>query len=161
MAEAAYSFKTGLAAKAYLAASALTAFTSTGSASAATWTAFDEIMGAKIPGGKTEKDITTRGTSGGFRLTAATLKEASVTFDILWNTTNANFTTLKAAYDTDGATITALFCEAARTLEGAEGVAANWSVTQFDKDEDIDGIQIAHVTLKPASFPQVFVAPGA
>lgn len=76
-------------------------------------------------------DITTR-SSNGWRVKAATLKEASLTFKVLYLSSDPFFTALKTAYLGNSALAIKVGDDT-----GA-GLDADWNVTQFDLDQTLE-----------------------
>ena len=91
-----------------------------------------------------EADVTTRAT-GGWRASAATLKEASLEFGILYDTEDADFQAFQAAYFSN--TPISLFI-----TDGAEGgLDADWSITAFTVEQPLEEAVSVSVTAKPTA----------
>ena len=89
-----------------------------------------------------EADITTRAAEG-WRITAATLKEASVEFEMIWDTADSGFNAIKEAYFS--AEPLALFVS-----DGdGNGLDADFVVTSFSRSEPLGEALTASVTRKP------------
>jgi len=89
-----------------------------------------------------EADITTRA-SGGWKVTAAALKEASVEWTMVWDTADAGFTAVKTAYF--GNTALALFVS-----DGAgSGLDADFAIMGFSREEPLEEAITVKVTAKP------------
>ena len=82
-----------------------------------------------------EADITTRAAEG-WRITAATLKEASLEFEMVWDTSDAGFKAIKDAYFNN--TAIALY-----------GLDADFVVTSFSRSEPLEEALTVSVTCKP------------
>lgn len=91
-----------------------------------------------------EADVTTRATNG-WRATAATLKEASVEFEILYDPSDAGFTALQNAYF--GATPVALLVADA----AGSGLDADFVITAFTVNQNLEEAVTVSVTAKPTS----------
>ena len=89
-----------------------------------------------------EADITTRAAKG-WRITAATLKDASLEFEMVWDTSDEGFKALKNAYFNNSAI--ALF---ASDGEG-NGLDADFVVTSFSRQEPLEEALTVSVTCKP------------
>ena len=89
-----------------------------------------------------EADITTRAAKG-WRITAATLKDASLEFEMVWDTSDEGFRALKNAYFNNSAI--ALF---ASDGEG-NGLDADFVVTSFSRQEPLEEALTVSVTCKP------------
>jgi predicted secreted protein len=93
---------------------------------------------------KGEADVTTRG-NGGWKATVATLKDASVEFEMVWDTADAGFTAIKNSYFNNTA-ISLLILDAAT---GGQGLDADFMVTKFTREEPLDEAIVVKVTAKP------------
>jgi hypothetical protein len=89
-----------------------------------------------------EADVTTRAAEG-WRATAATLKDASVEFTMIWDTEDEGFTAIKNAYF--GGNPLSLF-----VTDGEEsGLDADFVVTSFSRSEPLEEALTVSVTCKP------------
>lgn len=89
-----------------------------------------------------EADVTTRANSG-WRATVATLKEASVEFEMVWDTADAGFAAIKNAYlnnDPIGLQV----------LDGddGQGLQADFMITAFSRSESLEEAITVSVTAK-------------
>ncbi len=91
-----------------------------------------------------EADVTTRAT-GGWRASAATLKEASLEFGILYDTEDADFQAFQSAYF--GNTPLSLFI----TDGSGGGLDADWSITGFTVEQPLEEAVSVSVTAKPTA----------
>ena len=91
-----------------------------------------------------EADVTTRAT-GGWRASAATLKEASLEFGILYDTEDADFQAFQEAYF--GNTPLSLFI----TDGSGGGLDADWSITGFTVEQPLEEAVSVSVTAKPTA----------
>ena len=91
-----------------------------------------------------EADVTTRATQG-WKASVATLKEASLEFGILYDTEDADFTAFRAAYF--GNTPIALFV----TDGNGSGLDADWSITGFSMEQNLEEAVTVSVTAKPTA----------
>lgn len=89
-----------------------------------------------------EADVTTRAAEG-WRATAATLKDASVEFTMIWDTEDAGFSAIKSAYF--GGKPLSLFVSDG---EGS-GLDADFVVTGFSRSEPLEEALTVSVTCKP------------
>ena len=99
-----------------------------------------------------EADVTTRANSG-WRATAATLKECTAEFEMLWNSSDSNFQAIRDAYlNNTNLRLAALTGE--RGASGSEGPFGDFSITGFSRNEPLEeGITVS-VTAKLASFDE-------
>ena len=91
-----------------------------------------------------EADVTTRATEG-WKASVATLKEASLEFGILYDTEDADFTAFQTAYFSN--TPMALFV----TDGNGSGLDADWSITGFCMEQNLDEAVTVSVTAKPTA----------
>jgi len=91
-----------------------------------------------------EADVTTRGNSG-WRATAATLKEGSVEFEMIWQDGgDAGFTAIETAW-TNATAIALAFLDGA----GGSGLDADFTITNFSRSEPLEDAVKVSVTAKP------------
>ena len=93
-----------------------------------------------------EADVTTRATQG-WKASAATLKEASLEFSILYDTEDADFTAFQTAYFSN--TPLALFVSDGQT--NAHGLDADFSITGFTLEQPLEEAVSVSVTAKPTA----------
>lgn len=92
---------------------------------------------------KGEADVTTRGNDG-WRATVATLKNGSVEFSMLWDTEDQGFSAIKTAYFSDTAIALTIL-----DGENGEGLDADFTVTNFSRNEPLEEAITVSVTVKP------------
>lgn len=89
-----------------------------------------------------EADVTTRANSG-WRATVATLKEASVEFEMVWDTADAGFAAIKNAYlNNDPIGLQVL------DGEDGQGLQADFMITAFSRSEALEEAINVSVTAK-------------
>ena len=93
-----------------------------------------------------EADVTTRKAKG-WKLSVATLKEASLEITILYDTEDEDFLAFKTAYFTN--TPLSLFVTDGDTT--AHGLDADFSVTGFTVDQPLEEAVTVKVTAKPTA----------
>ena len=93
-----------------------------------------------------EADVTTRKAKG-WKLSVATLKEASLEITILYDTEDEDFLAFKEAYFTNNAI--SLFITDGDTT--AHGLDADFSVTGFTVDQPLEEAVTVKVTAKPTA----------
>ncbi len=107
-----------------------------------TWTALGNTRDVTLNLEAGEADVTTRANAG-WRATVATLKEASVEFEMVWDTADAGFTAIKNAFfDNDPIGL--------QILDGAagQGLQADFSITNFSRNEALEEAITVSVTAK-------------
>jgi hypothetical protein len=97
-----------------------------------------------------EADITTR-SNNGWKATAATLKEGSVEFEMLWKPGDAAFTAIQEAW-IESKEIAIAAMDGDISTKGSQGLASNCTVTNFTRNEALEEAVKVSVTLKPSSF---------
>ena len=107
-----------------------------------------------------EADVTTRANSG-WKATAATLRECTVDFEMMWKPDDSGFQAIKDAFLAN-TYIRLGVLTGAHDAAGTEGPVGDFSVTQFNRSEPLaDGIKVA-VTAKLAIYDEwVEVVPGS
>jgi len=116
----------------------------------ATWILIGNVRDLTLNLETGEADITTRGNDG-WRQTAATLKDGSLEFEMVWDPGDAAFTAVQTAWDTP-TEIGIAALDGAEDAAGSQGLAGNFSVTNFTRTEPLEEALIAAVTLKPSSY---------
>jgi TP901-1 family phage major tail protein len=106
------------------------------------WTELTNVKDVTLSLEAGEADVTTRANSG-WRATVATLKEASVEFEMVWDTTDAGFGAVKDAY-LNNAPI------GLQVLDGAtgQGLQADFMITSFSRSEPLEEAITVSVTAK-------------
>ena len=94
-----------------------------------------------------EADVTTRANNG-WRATVATLKDGSIEFEMVWDTTDANFTALQQAFFNNTPLEFAVM-DGAITTSGSQGLRATMSITNFSRNEALEEAIMVSVTAKP------------
>lgn len=97
-----------------------------------------------------EADVTTRG-NGGWRATLATLREASITFQMVWNTTDTAFAAIQAAFLASGQVSFAVLDQIKATA-GCQGLIGDFSITNFSQTQNLEEAQMVDVTIKLSKF---------
>ena len=93
-----------------------------------------------------EADVTTRATQG-WKATAATLKEASLEFTILYDPADADFTAFQTAYFSN----TPLALVVSDGQDTAHGLDADFSITAFSVEQPLEEAMSVSVTAKPTA----------
>jgi len=125
-----------------------------------TWVEITNVRDVTLNLETGEADVTTRANSG-WRATAATLKEASVEFEMVWDTEDAGFTAIKDAFF-NGTNIDLAVMDGDITQTGTQGLRAEFSITSFSRSEPLEEAITVSVTAKPAysvNTPEWMVVP--
>lgn len=94
-----------------------------------------------------EADVTTRGNAG-WRATMATLKEGSIEFEMVWDSDDDSFNAFQQAYF-NNTPIEVAAMDSDITQSGSTGLHADFSVTNFSRNEPLEEAVTASVTIKP------------
>lgn len=92
---------------------------------------------------KGEADVTTRAAQG-WKMSVGTLKEAEVTFDMVWDTTDTGFTAISTAFFSNAPIALAI-------LDGDDGTGmdADFSIVEFSRNENLEEAVTVSVKAKP------------
>jgi hypothetical protein len=101
-----------------------------------------------------EADVTTRANSG-WKQTLATLKDGSVEFELVWDTTDADFAAVRDAWL--NSTEIALAVMDGDIDTEAQGLVSNFTITNFSRTEPLEDAIKVSVTAKPSSFTQWYI----
>ncbi len=106
------------------------------------WTELANIKDVTLSLETGEADVTTRANSG-WRAIVATLKEASVEFEMVWDTADAGFTAIKNAFLTNAPI-------GFQVLDGdtGSGLQADFMITAFSRNEALEEALTVSVTAK-------------
>lgn len=116
-------------------------------------TEIDNIMDLSLNLDSDIVDATTRGeASQGFKSSVATNRNGEITFDVRWLPGDTVFDALITAWNTGGE-FTMIALDQAKATVGAQGLAANFSVS-LTKTEALNDVQKASITLTIASHPE-------
>ena len=115
-----------------------------GQGGAGTWVVLGNTRNVTLNLEAGEADVTTRANSG-WRATVATLKEASVEFEMVWDTDDVGFAAIKDAFfDNDPLGFQILDAPP----PGGEGLQADFSITNFSRSEALEEAITVSVTAK-------------
>ncbi len=107
-----------------------------------------------------EADVTTR-TNNGWRATVATLKDASIEYEMVWDTTDANFTAVKDAFLANSF-IDFNVLDGDILVSGNQGLRAEMMISTFSRNEALEDALKATVNAKPTfsvNAPVWFIVP--
>ncbi len=142
-------YRLGMNAKMYL-GNALIDGTDEAAVEAVTWTEQSNVKDLTLNLETGESDITTRGNNG-WRATAPTLKDGTVEFQLRWDPDDiTGFEALRDAW-LNSTEIAGLVLDTAKDTVGAQGLASNFTVTNFSRDESLEEAIMVDVSIKPSS----------
>jgi len=125
----------------------------------ATWIEVPNVRDLTLNLEASEADITSRNNSG-WRAIVAALKEGSVETEIVWDTSDANFTALQQAFLNNTEIAIAVMDGDIATV-GSQGLVANMTVSSFSRSEPLEEATMASVTLKPSSEQEWYTTAGS
>jgi len=128
----------GLAAKLYY---------NTGSYASPTWTLIGNVKDVTLTLEKGTADITTRAAAG-WRATVGTLKDLTIEFAMVWDTTDAAFTAIQTAF-MNNTSIEVVALDGLVATTGSQGPRVTCDVTSFSRSEPLEDALTVSVTLKP------------
>lgn len=125
-------------------------YRNTGTYETPTWTEITNVKDVTLNLEKGEADATTRGSSG-WRQTVATLKDASVEFEMVWDPSDQGFQAIKDSFFNDTAIDIAVMDGPIPPGAGetSQGLRAEWTVTKFSRNEPLEEVLTVSVTIKP------------
>lgn len=100
---------------------------------------------------KNDADVTTRGNNG-WRAVVGVLKDATIEFEMVWDTEDANFEIIRDAFLNDDSVEVAAM-DGAIEDPGSEGFRAECTVTTFSRNEPLEEAVTVSVTLRPTYAP--------
>ncbi len=112
------------------------------------WTELTNVRNLTLNLERAEADLTTRGNNG-WRATAATLKDGSIELEMVWDTADAGFTALKNAYF-NSTVIGLAVLDGGIGVVGSQGLVADFEITNFSRQENLEEGVTVSVTAKPA-----------
>ena len=122
-------------------------YRNTGTFPAPVWNHVQNVKDVTLNLEAGEADVSTRGT-GGWRATVATLKDASVEFEMVWDTADDDFGTIRDAFLNRGAVEFAVM-DGDIAAAGSQGLRATCMVTTFSRNEPLEEAVTVSVTIKP------------
>ena len=137
-----------------------TLYRNTGTYAMPVWAELSNVKDVTLNLETGDADVTTRN-NGGWKASIATLKEASIEFELVWDTSDAGFTAIQNAFFTNGSVELAVMDGDIATA-GSQGLRATMSIMNFSREEPLEEAMKASVTCKPtyaANAPQWLVVP--
>ncbi|HEY1068409.1 MAG TPA: phage tail tube protein [Pirellulales bacterium] len=113
----------------------------------ATWVEVANVKDVTLNLEKGEADVTTRGNQG-WRAVIGTLKEASIDFQMVWDTADAGFAAIQGAFF-GNTPIEFAVMDGPITDPASEGLQATFDVFSFTRNEALEEAIVVDVTIKP------------
>ena len=123
-------------------------YRNTGTYAVPVWSEITNVRDLTLSLEEGEADVTTRA-NGGWRATAGTLKDASVEFEMVWDSADTEFQAIRDAFLND-TTIEMLVLDDDVATPGSQGLRAEMRVASFSRSEELEEAIKVSVSLKPA-----------
>lgn len=123
------------------------AYRNTGTYGSPTWDEITNVKDLTLNVTKDAVDITTRA-SGGWREFADGLKDASISFSIVWDTSDTDFTAIRSAF-TGNTSIEFLILDGSSATTGNQGLRATCMVSSFTRNETLGDALMVDVEIRP------------
>lgn len=98
--------------------------------------------------GAAEADVSSRASI--YKLIRKALRDLSIDLEMPWTPSDGAFAALQASYIL-GTSIAMAFLDGDKSTSGSQGPWADWEVTEFTREEPIEGAAMAKVKIKPTS----------
>jgi len=108
------------------------------------WTELTNVKDVTLSLEAGEADVTTRANNG-WRATVATLKEATVEWEMVWDTVDAGFTAIKDAFINNAVIGLQVLDDATGS---GEGLQADFMITNFSRSEALEEALMVSVSAK-------------
>lgn len=122
-------------------------FRNTGTQAAPAWNELTNVKDVTLNLEAGEADVSTRG-NGGWRATVATLKDASIEFEMVWDSGDADFAAVRDAFLTRSGIEMAVM-DGDMGAAGSQGLRALFAITNFSRNEPLEEAVTVSVTAKP------------
>lgn len=113
------------------------------------WTLLEHVKDVKLNTSKGEVDTTTRA-SGKWKQVIAGFKDASIEFEMPWDTANADFQAVRDAFYNDTVLGLAVMDGPIETA-GSEGLWADCVILKFDRNEPLEQAATVSLSAKPTN----------
>ena len=111
------------------------------------WTLIGNIKDLTQNLEKVTADVSTRGSV--WRRKKTGLKDGGIEFQMVWDTSDANFTAIQSAFLND-TTIELVALDGVITDAGNEGLRSDFEITAFSREEPLEDAVMVSVTAEPA-----------
>lgn len=123
-----------------------------------TWIEVGNVRDVTVNTEKGEADFTARDNDG-WRAVTGTLKQMTLEFEMVWRDNDQSFEAIKDAF-LNNTEIALAAMTGVITVAASEGPVANFSITNFSREEPLEDVIKAKVTAKATSKQQWFVKPS-
>ena len=122
-------------------------FRNTGTYETPTWAEVTNVRDVTLNLEAGEADVTTRGNAG-WRANVATLRDASLEFEMVWDAADDAFTEIRTAFLPNGSIEFAVM-DGDIATSGSQGLRATMAITNFSRSEPLEEAITVSVTAKP------------
>jgi hypothetical protein len=122
-------------------------YRNTGTYASPTWNEVKNVKDVTLNLEAGEADVTTRGNAG-WRATVATLKDASIEFEMVWDTADDDFAAIRDAF-LNRAGIELAVMDGDIAASGSQGLRALCVISNFSRNEPLEEAITVSVTAKP------------
>ncbi|HMN97425.1 MAG TPA: phage tail tube protein [Phycisphaerales bacterium] len=136
-------------------------YRNTGTYASPTWALIGNVKNVTLNLEKGEADVTTR-SNNGWRANVGTLKDASIEFQMVWDTDDTHFSAIKDAFLAN-TPIEFLVLDGPVATAGSQGLRATCDIMSFSRDEQLEEALMVNVTAKPTysvNAPEWFEVPA-
>lgn len=122
-------------------------YRNTGSGGTPTWNEITNVRDVTLNLETGEADVSTNG-NGGWRANIATLKGATLEFEMMWDTADDDFTAIREAF-LNNTPIEFAVLDGGSTTPGSQGLRASMAIINFTRSEPLEEAIKVSVTAKP------------
>lgn len=122
-------------------------YRNTGTYASPTWNEVKNVKDVTLNLEAGSADVTTRG-NGGWRANIATLKDASLEFEMVWDTADDDFAAIRTAF-LGNSTVEFAVLDGPAATAGSQGLRATMAITNFSRAEPLEEAIKVSVTAKP------------
>ena len=135
-------------------------YRNTGTHAAPVWAELTNVRDVTLNLETGDADVTTR-SNAGWKASVATLKDASVEWEMIWDPSDAGFAAIKNAFF-GNLPIEFAVMDGVIATSGSQGLRATMSIMNFSREEPLDDSIKVKITAKPtyaANAPEWLVVP--
>ncbi|QDU76884.1 Phage major tail protein 2 [Bremerella volcania] len=122
-------------------------YRNTGDYATPVWVEVSNVKDVTLNLEKGEADVTTRANAG-WRATVGTLKDASIEFQMVWDTVDAGFDAIRQAFF-NNAPLEFAVMDGDITDPDSEGLRATFDIFNFTRNEALEEAIMVDVSIKP------------
>lgn len=122
-------------------------YRNTGTHASPSWNLIENCRDLSLGDSMTEVDVSARD-GGGFNLTDVALQALELSFQMIGDYSDADFVAFQTAYYARTPLLLAT-CSGLIATSGTQGVKMPVKITKFEKSEELDGVTMFDITIKP------------